>query len=175
MKNILLIITSFFLVGGSIQSVNGQNRVTLKGNFTDYENQQILPGVRVTVFNGKDILETTDTNVENGAFSLSLEETFEKIKFSYPYYYPLIIENLNRHEGKNLDLGTLQLIEIPFSFTRYVSKKAEREDKKQSKHQLKKWREGIIINSDDRNYVMRLKKKSGEYSFYIDYKEFKKE
>ena len=44
--------------------------------------------------------------------------------FSCLYYYPIIIENINKVEENELNLGIIKLVEIPIVFTRYISKKA---------------------------------------------------
>ena len=82
----------------------------------------------------------------------------DKIMFSCLYYYPIIIENINKVEENELNLGLIKLVEIPIVFTRYISKKAERKGRKEEKRKLKKLKEGIIIDSSNRNYKMRLKK-----------------
>ena len=92
--------------------------------------------------------------------------------FSCLYYYPIIIENINKVEENELNLGLIKLVEIPIVFTRYISKKAERKGRKEEKRKLKKLKEGIIIDSSNRNYKMRLKKNKGEFAFYIDFKDF---
>jgi hypothetical protein len=71
-----------------------------------------------------------------------------------------------------LNLGTINLLEIPNEFTRYISKKEERKGRKESKRKLKKLKEGINIDTSNRNYKMRLNKKKGEFAFYVDFEDF---
>ncbi|MFL0096085.1 hypothetical protein [Tenacibaculum maritimum] len=117
-------------------------------------------------------MSKTETNLEDGSFTLSTKNTTNKIIISYNYYYPIIIENISKIEENVLNLGIIKLVEIPIVFTRYVSKKAERKGRKEEKRKLKTLKEGIIISSSNRNYKMRLKKRKGEFGFYIDFKDF---
>ena len=79
---------------------------------------------------------------------------------------------INKVEENELNLGIIKLVEIPIVFTRYISKKAERKGRKEEKRKLKKLKEGIIIDSSNQNYKMRLKKNKGEFAFYIDFEDF---
>ncbi len=156
----------------SFQNAVGQNSLLLKGKVTDYNTKEYLPSVKIETYYAKRLLNKTETNLEDGSFSLSTKKTTDKILLSCPYYYPIIIENINKIEGNELNLGIIKLVEIPIVFTRYVSKKAERKWRKEEKGKLKKLKEGIIIDSSNRNYKMRLKKNKGEFAFYIDFKDF---
>jgi len=166
-----IILFCFFLLSSSFQPAVSQNSTILKGNIIDYNTEQYLPGVNIEFYKNEKLLGKTTSNFENGSFNLLTRRNADKIVFSYSYYYPLIIENLNNLEMTELDIGTIELYEIPFSFTHYASKKAEREDKKESKSQLKKLKNGIINNFSGKNYKMILKKKGGKYAFYIDFKD----
>jgi hypothetical protein len=172
MKNLILIISTLFIILTSFQSAIGQNSSTLKGKVTDYNTNEYLPGVKIEIYYGKILLNKTDTNLEDGSFTLSTKNTTDKIMFSCLYYYPIIIENINKVEENELNLGIIKLIEIPIVFTRYISKKAERKGRKEEKRKLKKLKEGIIIDSSNQNYKMRLKKNKGEFAFYIDFEDF---
>jgi len=172
MKNLILTISTLFIILTSFQSVIGQNPSTLKGKVTDYNSNEYLPSVKIETYNGKILLNKTDTNFEDGSFTLSTKNMTDKIIISYDYYYPIIIENINKIKEKELNLGIIKLVEIPIVFTRYISKKAERKGRKEEKRKLKTLKEGIIINSSNRNYKMRLKKRKGEFDFHIDFKDF---
>lgn len=171
-KNLILIISTLLIILTSFQNAVGQNSLLLKGKVTDYNTKEYLPSVKIETYYAKRLLNKTETNLEDGSFSLSTKKTTDKILLSCPYYYPIIIENINKIEGNELNLGIIKLVEIPIVFTRYVSKKAERKWRKEEKGKLKKLKEGIIIDSSNRNYKMRLKKNKGEFAFYIDFKDF---
>ncbi|MCD9564038.1 hypothetical protein [Tenacibaculum maritimum] len=172
MKNLILTISILFVILTPFQSIIGQSSSTLKGKITDYNTNEYLVGVKIETYNGKILLRKTETNLEDGSFTLSTKNTTNKIIISYNYYYPIIIENISKIEENVLNLGIIKLVEIPIVFTRYVSKKAERKGRKEEKRKLKTLKEGIIISSSNRNYKMRLKKRKGEFGFYIDFKDF---
>ncbi|PQJ21252.1 hypothetical protein [Tenacibaculum sp. SG-28] len=159
----------------SFQSAFGQNYSILKGKVIDYSTNQYLPAVKIETFNKGTLLDKTDTSLEDGSFTLSNKMKPDKIIISLNYYYPIIIENINKIKGNELNLETIRLIEIPITFTRYFSKKAEREGRKEEKRKFKRLEEGIIINSNNRNYKMKLKKYNDKFAFYIDYKDFQKD
>ena len=98
MKNLILIISTLFIILTSFQSAIGQNSSTLKGKVTDYNTNEYLPGVKIEIYYGKILLNKTDTNLEDGSFTLSTKNTTDKIMFSCLYYYPIIIENINKVE-----------------------------------------------------------------------------
>ncbi|MFL0169490.1 hypothetical protein [Tenacibaculum maritimum] len=172
MKNLILTISILFVILTPFQSIIGQSSSTLKGKITDYNTNEYLVGVKIETYNGKILLSKTETSLEDGSFTLSTKNTTNKIIISYNYYYPIIIENISKIEENVLNLGIIKLVEIPIVFTRYVSKKAERKGRKEEKRKLKTLKEGIIISSSNRNYKMRLKKRKGEFGFYIDFKDF---
>jgi hypothetical protein len=172
MRNLILTISTLFIILTSFQSAIGQNTSMLKGKVVDYNTNKHLSGVKIETYYKKDLLNETDTNLEDGSFALTTKKEIDKIIFSYNYYYPIIIENINKIQGNDLNLGTIQLVEIPLAFTRYASKKAERKGRKEEKSKLKKLQEGIIIDLNNRNYKMKLKKSKGKFAFYIDFKDF---
>ena len=90
-------------------------------------------------------MNKTDTDFKDGAFSLSTMNSIDKIVFSYPYFHSIIIENINNFEGIELNLGTIKLFEIQIEFTRYISKKAEREGRKEDRRKLKKLKNSMIF------------------------------
>ncbi|MDG1315419.1 MAG: hypothetical protein P8P29_07855 [Flavobacteriaceae bacterium] len=172
MKNLILVISTLFIILTSFQNVIGQNSILVKGKVIDYDTNEYLPGVKIETYNGKVLLNKTDTNFEDGSFTLTTKNTTDKILFTSDYYYPIIIESINKIKGNELNIGQIQLIEIPIVFIRYISKKAEREGRREEKKKFKKLKEGIIVHSNNRTYKMRLKKNKGEFTFYIDFKDF---
>src|SRR5690606_1595904 len=173
MRNLILTISTLLIILTSFQSVIGQNSSLIKGKVIDYNTNEYLPGVKIKTYNEKVLLNETETNLENGSFTLLTKNTADKIIISYDYYYPIIIENINKIEENELNLGIVPLLEIPLVFTRYVSKKAERKGRKVEKMKFKKLKEGIDIDLNNRTYKMRLKKYKGKFAFFIDFKDFR--
>lgn len=173
-RSLILTISTLFIILTSFQSAIGQNSSILKGKVIDYNTNEYLSGVKIKAYNKKVLLNETDTSLEDGSFALTTKKEIDKIVFSYNYYYPIIIENINKIQGNDLNLGTIQLVEIPLVFTRYASKKEERKGRKEEKRKLKKFQEGIIIDLNNRSYQMKLKKSKGKFAFYVDFKDFQK-
>lgn len=172
MRNLIFTISTLFIILTSFQSVIGQNSSLIEGKVIDYKTNEYLPGVKIKTYYKKVLLNETDTNLENGSFTLWTKNTTDRIIISYDYYYPIIIENINKIEKNELNLGIVQLLEIPLVFTHYASKKAERKGRKEEKRKFKKLKEGINIDLNNRNYKMRLKKYKGKFAFYIDFNDF---
>lgn len=173
MKPTFIILFFFFIVLVSNQRALGQHKITLTGKVIHYNDKQSLPGVIVQTYSGTKYLNETSTNFESGSFTLSTEETFDKIVFTYLFFYPLIIENIKKIDSAQLNLGEIKLIEVPMPLTHFSSKKAERIEKKKEKLEVLKLKKGIIISDGKVMYRTKLKKRKGEYAFYIDYKDFK--
>lgn len=173
-RSLILTISTLFIILTSFQSAIGQNSSILKGKVIEYNTNEYLSGVKIKAYNKKVLLNETDTSLEDGSFALTTKKEIDKIVFSYNYYYPIIIENINKIQGNDLNLGTIQLVEIPLVFTRYASKKEERKGRKEEKRKLKKFQEGIIIDLNNRSYQMKLEKSKGKFAFYVDFKDFQK-
>ena len=149
----------------------GQNNITFKGNIIEHDTKEYLPGVIIEAYKGNKLINKTTSDFDNGAFILKTNMNCDKIVLSYQGFYPIIIKNIRNQTENELKLYTLELYGIDDTIYRYISKKAEREHKKELKSDFIKLKKGIKINSGNQNYIMKLRKKKGKYGFYINFKE----
>ena len=87
MRDRISIVFIFLIIIGSSENLIGQNSLTIKGKISDYEDQLSLPAVKVEAFNKNELVDKTETNLENGSFDLNTTNNIDKIVFSYSYYY----------------------------------------------------------------------------------------
>ena len=67
MKDRISIVFIFLIIIGSSENLIGQNSLTIKGKISDYEDQLSLPAVKVEAFNKNELVDKTETNLENGS------------------------------------------------------------------------------------------------------------
>ncbi len=151
----------------------GQNNISFKGNIIQYGTKEYLPGVLIGAYKGKELINET-SNDFYGPFVLTTNIQCNKIVLSSLGFYPLIIEKIDYIGIKELNLGTLELYAIDLTCYRYISKKAEREHKKELKSEFKKVKRGIKIDNGKLNYLMSFRKNKGEYAFFINFKDLYK-
>ena len=151
----------------------GQNNISFKGNIIEYGTKGYLPGVLIRAYKGKELINETSSDFD-GSFILTTNIQCNKIVLSSQGFYPIIIEKISDIGIKELNLETLELYAIDDTFYRYISKKAEREHKKELKSEFEKLKRGIKIDSGNLNYVMNLKKNKGKYFFFINFKDLYK-
>ena len=154
------------------QNIFGQNSIKITGKVSFLQEDELAYGANIETYNNNRLVDKTNTDLKSGTFDLTTSNKIDKIIFSFSYCYSTILENIDNLNGKKLDLNEIKIYAIPNTFTRYATKEAERKDRKESRQKFRKLKKGIIIKSGKRNYLMRLKKRNGEYAFYIDFKDF---
>ena len=173
MKNRISIISTFLFIIILSPKLFGQNAIKIKGEVSFFQENELAYGTIVESYENNQLINKTNTDLENGTFDLTTTNNIDKIVFSFSYCYPTVIENINGLKSKELDLNKIKIYAIPTTFTRYATKEAERKDRIESRQNFRKLKKGILINSGNRKYLMRLKKKNGEYAFYIDFNDFR--
>lgn len=125
MRNLILTILTLLFALSTFQKAFGQNSTIIKGKVIDYISNQYLPSAKIRAFNKKIIVGQTKTNFEDGSFTLLMKNNSDKLIISNDYYYPLIIENIDKIRINDFNLGKIPLVQISFDCTRYASKIAE--------------------------------------------------
>ena len=154
------------------QDILGQNSIKITGKVLFLEENELAYGANIETYENDQLIDKTNTDLKTGTFDLTTTNKIDKIVFSFSYCYPTIIENINNLNDRVLELNEIKIYAVQNSFTRYATKEAERQDRKESRQKFRKLKKGIIIKSGKRNYLMRLKKRNGEYAFHIDFNDF---
>ncbi len=173
MKTIIRKLFYLILLVSSIQHSIGQNNINFKGSIIEYDTKGYLPGVIIGAYKGNELINETSSDFD-GLFILTTNIQCNKIVLSFPGFYPIIIKKISDIGIKELNLETIELYAIDDTCYRYISKKAEREHKRELKFEFEKLKKEIKISSGNLNYVMKLKKYKGGYAFFINFKEIYK-
>ena len=172
MKNSISKVLIFLIIIVLSQDIIGQNPIKITGKVSFLEDNELAYGANIETYENDQLIDKTNTDLESGTFDLTTTNKIDKIVFSFSYCYPTVIENINNLKDKVLELNEIKIYAIQNTFTRYATKEAERQDRKESRKKFRKLKRGITIITDKRNYQMRLKKKNGEYAFHIDFNDF---
>ena len=155
------------------QNILAQNSIKIIGKVSFLENDELAYGANIETYKNNQLVDKINADIRNGNFDLTTSNKIDKIVFSFSYCYSTILENINNLNGEKLDLNEIKIYAIPNTFTRYATKEAERKDRKETRQKFRELKKGVTIKSGKRTYIMRLKKRNGEYAFYIDYNDFK--
>ncbi|MCH4824667.1 hypothetical protein ML462_15965 [Gramella lutea] len=172
MKNRISVVLILLMMIVLSQNIFAQNSIKIIGKVSFFENDELAYGANIETYKNNQLVDKINADLKSGNFDFTTSNKIDKIVFSFSYCYSTILENINNLNGKKLDLNEIKIYAIPNTFTRYATKEAERKDRKESRQKFRKLKKGIIIKSGKRNYLMRLKKRNGEYAFYIDFKDF---
>ena len=116
----------------SFQNVFCQDSLIVRGNVVEFNSNEYIPGVKIELYNGNNLATETYCDI-NGNFNFFTTSSCDKIVFSFVGFYSTIIENIDYEKRNEFILGQIKLYNRNDKFVTYLTKEAEREDRKEEK------------------------------------------